>query len=171
MPTGVYARPSIAERFESKYFCEPNTGCFIWTASVTQKGYGKLGVEGGAFRLAHRVAWELFVGPIPDGLWVLHKCDNPPCVNIDHLYLGTNSDNMRDCVARGRFTQGWKLMKGKPHPIHGERHRRARLNDEAVYSIRASRLDSLTLARQFNVTRPTIHAVRQERTWKHLLIK
>ena len=74
--------------------------CWLWTG-VTDHGYGRISMQRKTLA-AHRIAFEHFKGPIPDGLFVLHKCDNPPCCNPDHLFLGTHKDNMADCVAKGR---------------------------------------------------------------------
>jgi hypothetical protein len=95
---------SLLERFEAKIQPEPNSGCWLWDSSLTGGGYGTigLGTRAQGKELAHRVSWELFRGEIADGLWVLHKCDVRCCVNPDHLFLGTHSDNMRDCVAKNR---------------------------------------------------------------------
>lgn len=90
--------------------------CWEWQGYRIDKGYGRLRHEGGK-KLAHRVSYEAFVGAIPDGMCVLHKCDNPPCVNPDHLFLGTNLDNVKDCINKGRhkgvynspFVKGNKL--------------------------------------------------------------
>ena len=94
----------LAVRFEQKYITEPNTGCWIWIAALSNKGYGKIGrgMRQDGHEPAHRISWELNYGPIPEGLHVLHKCDNPPCVNPNHLFLGTHGDNMRDSVTKGR---------------------------------------------------------------------
>lgn len=123
---------SLAERFAGKFAPEPNTGCWLWTASVNRKGYGRIGV-GDAAALAHRVSWELHRGPIPGGLCVLHKCDVPACVNPDHLFLGTVPDNTADCIAKGRFTAGIRETERsacpRGHPLdgmkkeHGRYHR------------------------------------------------
>jgi hypothetical protein len=75
--------------------------CWEWAGARNSDGYGK-SYAGSGYRMAHRVAWESSFGPIPDGLFVLHRCDNPPCVRPDHLFLGTNTDNVRDSVAKGR---------------------------------------------------------------------
>jgi hypothetical protein len=89
-------------RFVSK---EPTSGCWLWTGSVSPKGYGGFG--GGTYgKRAHRVSWRLFRGTIPDGFDVCHKCDTPPCVNPDHLFVGTRSDNMYDCSRKGRLYRG-----------------------------------------------------------------
>lgn len=85
---------------------DPSLGpCWAWTASQQRAGYGKFGMNRG-YVLAHRWSYEHHVGPIPDGRFVLHRCDNRTCVNPDHLYLGTQTDNMRDMVSRGRSSRG-----------------------------------------------------------------
>lgn len=105
MPTGVYPRRSkpLAERFWEKV--RKSDGCWEWTGSRNAAGYGKLseGAAGSPRLRAHRVSWELANGPVPAGLWVLHRCDNPPCVRPDHLWLGTRLDNMQDCARKGRI--------------------------------------------------------------------
>lgn len=80
---------------------EPNTGCFLWTRYRDPKGYGKVG-SGGTVKLAHRLAWELVNGPLPTGAVLLHRCDTPSCVNPDHMFVGSQADNMRDMVAKRR---------------------------------------------------------------------
>jgi hypothetical protein len=78
--------------------------CWPWGGSLNQGGYGRLRhVQPGGIRIAaHRLSYLLFVGPVPSGLYVLHHCDNPPCVNPRHLWLGTAKDNIHDCFAKGR---------------------------------------------------------------------
>jgi hypothetical protein len=92
----------IETRLWEKVQKEPNGGCWLWTGGTTNGGYGVIGVGRGRLHRAHRISWEIANGPIPDGLKVLHRCDNPPCVNPAHLFLGTQVDNMRDCAAKGR---------------------------------------------------------------------
>src|SRR5678816_1649164 len=102
---GPKARP-LLDRFEEKYCPEPNTGCWLWTGSTNPSGYGQLfrsWRKGSRPALAHRIAWELFNGPIPDSIFVCHRCDTPSCVNPKHLFLGTCSDNMQDCSKKGRL--------------------------------------------------------------------
>jgi len=90
----------LAERiaFQSK---RAESGCLEWTGSLIGRGYGRTRV-GGKFYTLHRLAWTLAHGPIPDGMFVCHKCDNPKCFELSHLFLGTPSDNRRDCIAKGR---------------------------------------------------------------------
>src|SRR5574343_1097240 len=90
-------------RFTRKYVVDPDTDCWNWTASRHRDGYGWFGPGGrGRLILAHRWSYERFVGPVPQGLYVLHRCDNPGCVNPDHLFVGTQQDNVDDCIRKGR---------------------------------------------------------------------
>ena len=108
-------------------------GCWLWTGWRNQQGYGQIG-SGGRDSLGlgvHRVSWEIHYGPIPDGLFVLHHCDNPPCVRPDHLFLGTHSDNMQDMVKKGHHhSQRYPELQGR------EFHGRAKLTEAQVQAIR-----------------------------------
>jgi len=111
----VDSRPvplTVMDRFE--YAVGPRspvTGCDPWNGSVESKGYGQMIVSGRKVQ-AHRIAWQLFRGPIPEGLFVLHHCDNPRCVNPSHLFLGTHTDNMRNLVAKGRHRPRGRVPVG-----------------------------------------------------------
>ena len=107
---------ALLRRFWSKV--QPTEGCWLWTGARSTEGYGYIGV--GPRRnhkdvLAHRLMWELTYGPIPNGLWVLHRCDTPSCVRPDHLFLGTHQDNMDDMKRKGRTHVGggaaWQRAK------------------------------------------------------------
>ena len=92
------------------------TPCWIWTAFCNADGYGVFGTGAKTLISPHRFSWELHFGPIPDGLWVLHKCDNPPCVNPSHLFLGTQLDNIQDMLSKGRASH---YQRNKTHCKHG----------------------------------------------------
>jgi hypothetical protein len=105
---GFNGNTPLIERFESSYIPEPNSGCWLWTAaiSVPQAGacHRPVITHQKKQRRAYRVAYELFVGPIPEGAYVCHHCDTPLCVNPDHLYAGSARTNSDDAMRRGRHT-------------------------------------------------------------------
>lgn len=134
--------------------------CWLWSGSKKEDGYGILRMSGCARKAirAHRLSWEIAHGPIPDGMLVCHKCDNPPCVNPSHLFLGTNIDNSRDRDAKGR-TDLRGLRTNLPT---GERHSTARLTDEEIATIRRERAAGVApgeLARRFGTCRKYVWAI------------
>lgn len=132
-------------------------GCWGWTRYRDKDGYGKLWVNR-TFVSAHRFSWELHHGPIPDGLCVIHTCDNPPCSNPEHLRLGTVRENTWDAARKRR------LSHGKDRPA-------AKLTDAAVLDIRARYRAGETqqaIADRYSVTRPCIGYVVRRETWTHI---
>lgn len=138
--------------------------CWIWTAAANDMGYGKFSI-GRKFQnlYAHRVAWMLAFGQIPNGLCVLHRCDNTSCVRPDHLFLGTQLDNVRDMHAKGRARFGVTC---------GEDHKGSKLTTKQVQEIRArftGRLgEKVALAREFGVSAPMITNVVTFKNWRHV---
>lgn len=148
---------NIMERFEDKIFHSPD-GCWYWTAYTDRKGYGYLGVTGTTIISAHRFSYERHKGPIPKGMCVCHSCDNPSCVNPDHLWLGSNDDNMRDMAIKGRATRG-------------SRNTFAKLNEVSIPIIReaiSTGFSQSEVAKYFKISRSVICDIIAKRTWKHI---
>lgn len=131
-------------------------GCHVWTGYVDAYGYGCIRVQKKTIG-CHRAAWTAFIsdGPIPSGIEVCHSCDNPACINPAHLFLGTHQDNMNDM-----------MMKRRHSPHFGERHGMSKLRVSDVREIKSSDTKACILAERFNVSRPTISAIRRGLTWK-----
>lgn len=149
--------------------------CWIWKGYCRPGGHGLFRLEGRDVG-AHVAAWLLLVGPIPDGLWVLHNCpggDNPSCVNPAHLWLGTVLDNNRDMIAKGRAAHGDR------HPFHvrpeirprGEGHGQARLTEVDVLRIRELHAGGMLLAhiaKQFGLDRTHTADIVRRKAWTHI---
>lgn len=131
-------------------------GCWEWSMSRSLVGYGRACVDGG-YTGAHRLAWSLANGrPVPDGMYVLHACDNRPCCNPEHLWIGTAADNTRDMFAKGR--NGYTGVRGDRNP-------KAKLDADKVRAIRRSTAPHSALAPQFGVSISLIRAVRIGAAW------
>lgn len=156
MPT--VARP-LAERF-AKMVGQPDArGCRLWQGPL-HSGYGRIAAEPGSagpmLLRAHRVAWSLANGPIPDGMHVCHRCDVPACVNVEHLFLGTDADNLADRDSKGRQARG-------------SANGRAKLTEAAVREIRRllhSGRPRADLATVFGVSVAAIDLIAIGRSWR-----
>lgn len=150
------------EKFVDRFWSKVDrTGdCWLWTAHIKPQGYGQFTVARGVFFGAHQVAYALTGGPIPAGMSVCHRCDNPPCVNPEHLFLGSQSDNAFDMLRKGRCTR----VCGADHPS-------ARLTEDDVRAIRATERGHRflrNLAEQYGVSTHAIAQVRARGTWRHV---
>lgn len=156
--------PPMEERFWSKVNrIDDGNSCWEWTGGTTDWGYGILGTNRYGNIRAHRFAWELENGPIPDGLWVLHKCDNPRCVRVSHLFLGSHQDNMSDMVEKGRANSGIRPK--------GSDHGNSKLNEDQVTEIRsrtATGESKIAIAAEFGVSVSLIYAIHNRHIWTHL---
>lgn len=155
----------LKKRFDEKWNIDPTTGCWIWAAGASGDGYGAIKVNKRMCR-AHRVAWEIYRGPIPvgvgkDEICVLHHCDTPKCVNPDHLFLGTHSDNAID-----------RNKKGRNYDRRGEGNAQAKLTVGAVRMIRRYYQDGCVtrewLAQVYGVKYRNICRIVNYEGWTHV---
>lgn len=147
----------LVDRIQKRH-TKTESGCWNWNGPPTKWGYGCIRVKHKT-ELAHRIAYLAFKGD-PSGMCVLHTCDNPKCVNPDHLFLGTNADNVRDKVSKNR--------QSKVGEYPGEKHHGAKLTNQDVLEIRKSDLSQSKLAVLFKVTQSNIQAIKSRRTWTHI---
>jgi hypothetical protein len=179
LPKGVYPRKVIPwpDRFWAKVDVRGPDECWEWQAHRDPRGYGTFRIgnarEETKPRWAHRLAWELTNGPIPDGLCACHRCDNPPCCNPGHLFIGTRGDNNRDAAAKGR------TLSGERHPSHthpeswprGQAHPNSTLTKELVVVIRtraAAGESQTSIGADLGVKPSTVGAVVRRENWRHV---
>lgn len=149
------------ERFMSKVSPEPTTGCWLWTGALAGNGYPMVWAHG-RVRLATRVSYEIHRAPLPGTAKVLHRCDNPPCVNPAHLFAGTQLDNIRDMDRKGRR---------RTVAVRGEAQGLAKLDETAVRSIRRLLAKGEThraIAERHGIERSTVTQIARGKTWQHV---
>lgn len=154
------ARPTIplADRFWSKV--QKTDSCWLWQRQLNNKGYGCFSLCAGATPnsrnvYAHRLAWILTHGDIPADMCVLHRCDVPACVNPDHLFLGTQIENIAD-------------RSKKQRTRHGTTHPRAKLTEAQVRSIRADLRPQRAIAAAYGMGQPAVCEIKNRKTWRHV---
>lgn len=153
-PRGHRQPVPLAKQLDERTMPVPFCGCFIWMGGLTGRGYGKMTFEYKTL-LAHRVAWELRHGPIADGLFVCHRCDEPSCVNPEHLFLGSAQHNSDDMVTKGRSKRGVNNPRSKL-TAHDIRH------------IRRTDLRTKVLCDIYGVSDTAIKNIRAGRVWQHV---
>ena len=155
---------SYIKRFEDKYMTEPNTGCWLWLGVANKKGYGFMSIYGKNKQATHI---SLFIYKnilVSKGLDACHKCDNPICVNPDHLFVGTRKQNMLDCEKKGRSNNEAKVKKG-------EKNGRAKLSDSIVKKIIKELNDGRKcayLSNKYKISHGSIWFIQKGVTWKHI---
>jgi len=149
---------TIEERIAAKVKPPNDNGCIEWNGCVGSGGYGQIEYNGKPC-YAHRIVWELHNGPIPLGMCVLHRCDNPPCVNVDHLFLGTQNDNMKD-----------KARKGRSSCRKGSNNHNSKLTEDQIMMIRNSWPEKSMkyLAAEYGISISEICRIIHRVIWKHV---
>ena len=150
----------IKRRFLKRIVKKTTSGCWIFDSVKFKKGYGNF-LLNRKQQIAHRVSWIIFRGAIPPKMSVCHRCDNPPCVNPNHLFIGTVKDNNRDCVKKGRW---------KNNGLIGENHPFSIFKPRDIRKIRAllERISNYKIARMYKCSPSTIRQIGERETWKHV---
>src|SRR3990172_9066648 len=153
-------RTPLEERFWSKVALADPSVCWAWIAAKSPQGYGRIGRQGkyGGALQAHRAAWAIHYGAVPRGLFVLHSCDNRPCVNPSPVFLGTARHNARHASGKGRMNRGEQNASHKLTP-----------ND--VRSIFETPRSGAEAAQMFGVSQATVSNIRHRKVWKHVTIE
>ena len=155
--------------------------CWEWPLSIAASGYGQMNVATNPkplVKTAHRLSYEMFIGEIPDGLFVMHKCDNRKCFNPEHLSLGTPADNIADMMRKGRYNLSGKRrwLAGEAHPLvknpalaaRGEANSLSKLTESQAIEILRSKDKQIDIARSFGICRNSVSNIKKGITWAHL---
>lgn len=169
------------KRFAKHILPEPNSGCWLWIGATVPDGYGSFywGTDGRWSLKAHRAAWLLYVGDLPENAHVCHRCDTRPCVNPDHFFLGDNAANVADRVKKGRsvsltgpanprWIDGASKLRGTIGTACGERVASAKLSSADIRAIRADARSQRQIAAQYGVSQSAIGHVKQGKAWAHV---
>jgi hypothetical protein len=174
----MYSEQTLARFWSKVARCPHGDGCeqccWEWQASKKVKGYGQFYIrieETNRYsnRGAHRIAWSIHNGAVPDGMQVMHKCDNPPCVNPTHLQIGTHIDNMQDAINKGRIRRNPTSLK--PKSTEPSVSRALKLCARDVIAIRRAHIRGTSikgLAEAFTLHKKTVQEIVRRKIWKHL---
>jgi hypothetical protein len=156
---------TFVKRFWAKVQIKERDDCWPWTGATMGYGYGHISKNGRSHghEVAHRAMWKIKFGPIPEGFQVLHKCDNPICVNPSHLFLGTTKDNIQDCLKKNRHRHG---------QLPGETNPNVKLNQKQVLEIREryskGGVYQYELAKEYMVTSSQVSSIIRRESWSHI---
>ena len=153
----------LVKAFWDRVHSAPQGDCLIWKGYRNKRGYGYITMDGKPL-YAHRIAWEMEHGAIPKGMYVLHRCDEPSCVNVNHLFLGTQANNMADMVSKGRQSKG--VLHGIKR--RGELNGKSKFTEEQILAMLALRKAGETqdsVARQFGTNQGYISDIENGKVW------
>jgi HNH endonuclease len=170
------------EAFDTRLSIPDARGCRIWQGFRNPAGYGRTTVARGVSKLAHRLAWELAKGPIPEGICVCHKCDVPACCEVSHLFLGTHADNSTDRVSKGRQSRGAPHAATLPsREEHSAKMRKVAARGESQWMARLTERDIVSIremlrageyqkdiCRKFGVSQSIISEIKNRKIWAHV---
>jgi hypothetical protein len=145
---------TLEEKLDHYTYPDPETGCWLWGGAASSNGYPGMYING-KNRRAHRLSWEFHNGPVPDGLFVCHKCDVRMCINPEHLFLGTNADNMRDAGQKGRMP-------------YGENHYATKITETQALEILHDERIARLIALDYCVSITVVYNIKNGKFWKHL---
>ena len=159
IPPRVKARGLTEADILARVQTEANTGCWLWERGTEASGYGTWPLPGKTKDRAHRVAFVIAKGPIPRGHCVCHRCDTPGCVNPDHLFLGTQAQNLADMRRKGR---------SRMPLVVGSANANAKITEDDVRAIRADPRNHTHVARDYGLTKQAVSMMRSRKTWRHV---
>ena len=161
------SKKSIKERFESKVERLPGIDCWLWIGSFQNMGYGTIEISKRPLKrlLAHRASWQIHFGEIPEGMWVLHKCDVPCCVNPEHLFLGTMRDNIQDMMNKGRCRAGTNPPRGENCVTHKLTELQVR---EIKHLLSTGGISQQKIADTYHVAQTLISHIKLGKAWAHI---
>lgn len=149
---------TLEERIEKYSMPVTESGCVLWTGNLSSEGYGRINIDGKIVYI-HRIVYALCSGAIPEGLFICHKCDVTCCINPNHLFSGTHSDNMRDKIKKGR---------GRGGSLKGELHGQSKLDYKQVTAIRADSDSQRTIAKKYGISQRLVGKIKRKELWKHM---